>query len=378
MSKWNTLLITLLTLGLLISACSIEDAAEGTMLAEDNNTAINAAPVPADTAIQVTDALNREITFTTPPERIILTGKAWFMLGGAVYAFPEAAEKLVALGEAPQGAFIPAIDPYFENKPILMNDTGAEEIASFAPDVVFLKSYLADSLGTPLEILGIPVVYLDLETPDQYQRDLETLGAIFQNPQRAQDLASYYQRKTAAVESAVADLAAEDKPQVLFLYYSDRDGEVAFNVPPVSWMQTIIFKLAGGIPVWEDIELGRGWTKVNLEQVAVWDPDQIFLVSYHSDIDKVIEDLRANSTFQSLRAVQEEQLYAFPGDYYTWDQPDPRWILGLEWLATRMHPQLFADMDIEQEAREFFEFVYDLDESGFEDLILAQIHGDYP
>jgi len=49
---------------------------------------------------------------------------------------------------------------------------------------------------------------------------------------------------------------------------SEKDGAVAFNLPPMGWMQTLQIKTAGGSPVWADANPGNGWAKVNFEQIA--------------------------------------------------------------------------------------------------------------
>ena len=75
---------------------------------------------------------------------------------------------------------------------MLSHEVNAEEMAARQRYVVFMKSYLAESDGKPLEELGIPVVYLDLEIPEQYQRDLATIGQIFQDEARTQGSAGLF------------------------------------------------------------------------------------------------------------------------------------------------------------------------------------------
>lgn len=60
-----------------------------------------------------------------------------------------------------------------------------EQIALLDPDVVILRSFMADKLGRPLEEMDIPMVRVDLETPEQYFRDVATLGELFGNEARA-------------------------------------------------------------------------------------------------------------------------------------------------------------------------------------------------
>lgn len=339
-----------------------------------------AAPAVEKTpsSIVVTDALGREVSLPAPPQRIVITGKALIMIADAVYAFPEAPKRIVALGKASQGTgnFLALIDPGYAEKAIIEQDAGAEQVAALKPDLVILKSYLAETTGKPIEEVGIPVLYVDFETPEQYTRDLAILGKVFQNEARAEEIAAYYQSRVGQFQAAVADVA--DKPRVLLLYYSDRDGNVAFNVPPLSWMQTRLVEMAGGIPVWADANPGKGWTQVSLEQIAAWDADHIFIVSYTQDSAEVVAGLKSDPQWQALRAFQVGNLHAFPGDLYSWDQPDTRWILGLTWLAGRLHPQRFPNLDMVDEARQFYQSLYGLDQAFFDQQIRPAFKGDLP
>jgi iron complex transport system substrate-binding protein len=338
-------------------------------------------PLPAETALSpfvVTDALGRQVTLSAPPQRIVITGKALIMIADAAYTFSEAPAHIAALGNAGQGTsnFIALIDPNYADKAIIQQDAGAEQIAALHPDLVLLKSYLAETVGAPIEALGIPVIYVDFETPEQYNRDLEILGQVFQNEAHAQEVAAFYQSRAAQIQAAVSDVSV--KPKVLMLYYTDRNGAVAFNVPPLAWMQTRLVEIAGGIPVWADANPGKGWAQVTLEQIAAWDADEIFIVSYVEDPSDVVARLKNDPQWQALRAMQAGRLYAFPGDLYSWDQPDTRWILGLTWLAARLHPERFPQMDIVSEAQQFYQALYGLDQTFFDQKIRPTFKGDLP
>ena len=338
------------------------------------------SPVVQDSSYIVVDALDREIRFTQPPRRIVLTGRALFMVADALYLFPDAARQIAALAQTNQGTgnFVSLIDPDYEAKAILGKESGAEQIAPIQPDAVILKSALAETLGSSIEALGIPVVYVDFETPEQYSRDLIILGSLFQNEERAVEIASLYQERLQQVETALAGLEDSDKQQVLLLYASNKDGVTAFNVPPLGWMQTRMVELAGGVPVWTEANTGSGWTTVTLEQIATWDPDSIFLVSYQSDPSEVTSALKNDPNWQLLRALKEERLFAFAGDLYSWDQPDPRWILGLQWMAGKLYPERFIGQDMLGETRRFFEDFYGLDSTFFDEKIRPAFKGDLP
>ncbi|MCX6056085.1 MAG: ABC transporter substrate-binding protein [Chloroflexi bacterium] len=327
--------------------------------------------------ITVTDALDRTVVFEQPPQKIVLIGKALFMVADAIYLFPEAGNKIAALSPTNQGVynFIPMIDPTFNAKISLETNAGAEQIAAVQPDLVIMKSMMAETLGAPLEALNIPVLYLDFETADQYKHDLATLGQLFQNPAQAEKIAAFYQEKVDSITQTLSGLTEDQKPSVLLLYYSEKEGTLSFNVPPKAWMQTWMIQTAGGNPVWLDANPGKGWAQVNLEQIAAWNPDTIFIASYIVPVNDVVAKLKADPQWQLLNAVKQDKLYGFATDVYSWDQPDTRWALGLTWVAATLHPELFPGLDITAEAKAFYQELYGMDSAAFEKNIQPILTG---
>jgi iron complex transport system substrate-binding protein len=331
-----------------------------------------------DGAVTVMDALGRTVSFEKLPQRIVIAGRATLMVADSVYLFPKAGERLVAVtsGNQSPGRFLSLVDPAFTEKTTLAPDAGPEQIAPLQPDVVILRSMMAETLGAALDELEIPVVYVDLETPEQFLRDVATLGQILGDEARAEEIQAFYQARLEAVTEAVGDLEAEQRPRVLLVQHSAKGGEVAFNVPPAGWLQTQATELAGGVPVWAEAAPAGGWTVVNFEQIAAWDPDQIYVVSYSGDPAAVVAGLRADPQWQVLRAGLAGEIYGYAGDLYSWDQPDPRWVLGLTWLAGKMHPARFADVDMRQAAATFFEEMYGMEAEAVEAQILTRLQGD--
>ena len=326
--------------------------------------------------IVVVDALGRQVKLDKLPQRIAVTGKASLMILDALYMFPEAKERVVAFEDAVQGDlnFIKLLDPQYPDKAFLKRDAGVEQFLTAEPDLVLLKSSQAEKFGAPIEALNIPVVYLDFETPEQYSRDLAVLGQVFGNAARAQELIKLYESAVDEINQKVP--AAAVKPSVLVLQYSDEDGAVAFKVPPVSWMQTLMVTLAGGSPAWLDANPGGGWAQVTIEQVAAWDPGLILIIAYADDPSLVTDQLKQDPQWQLLRAVKEGQLFGFPKDVYSWDQPDTRWLLGLKWLAARLHPTEFGQVDVLRTAREFYQSAYGISADVYDANILPITQGD--
>jgi iron complex transport system substrate-binding protein len=257
----------------------------------------------------------------------------------------------------------------------LETTSSSEQIAPLQPDVVLLKSYLKESLGDPLEQLGIKVIYLNLETPEAISKDIRTLGDLFGNSAKADDLIQQYEIATSKVTDVTGALTDDEKPSVLMLQYSDKGGEIAFKVPPLDWLQTSLVTLAGGTPVWNDVPTD-GWTVITFEQIAAWNPQIILLVDYKGNAVDIVTNLKTDEKWALLDAVKNNKIFAFPLDFQSWDQPDTRWTLGLTWVATKVHPDLFTNVNMTDEINSFYKNFYGFDQGTIDSKIMPLVKGD--
>ena len=348
-------------------------------------TASPESPAPTEApqeapAIVVSDACGREVVFDAPPQQIVVPGKATWMIAHALYMFPGISGRVIAMEQRGPSVsdFIPLLDPTFAGKPHLEKDAAPEQIAPLKPDAILLKSYEYEKLGVPLEQLGFPVVCIDLETPAAFFADIATMGQLLNNEARASDIVDYYDEQLMLVKQALEGLNDADKPSVLVIQYDSGGEGIAFEVPSASYLQTWMVETAGGIPVWLDAAEGGGWTIVNFEQIAAWDADKIFVIAFRDDAGALVEQLAAEPQWQALRAVQDGEFYGFPEDLYGWDLPDPRWILGQTWLAAKIHPDRFADLDIIETMYDFYEQTYGMDKAAVDQHIIPAITGTIP
>jgi len=330
--------------------------------------------------IRITDAAGRVVTLEALPKRLVVIGKGPHLILHLLYMFPEGRERLVGMETRGRTAsdFLDAIDPAFKDKKTLGVNPGPEEIAALQPDLVLMKASADERMSETLAKVGIPVSYLSLETPDEFFRDLANVGAVLGNETRAAEVASFFRGRIDRIQKSLAPAAGEKKPRVLLVMGTDRGGKFAVQVPAEGWMQTYQVRTAGASPVWlEGFKTTAGWTIVNLEQIAGWDPDKIFIVVWHSiDPQTMIDSFKADPQWSALKAVRAGELYAFPEDIFGWDSPDPRWILGLTWLAARIHPSLFKETDMTREVYEFYQKLYGLDRAAVERIILPKVRLD--
>ncbi len=337
---------------------------------------LNASAAPSTQyPLTIEDSLGNEITIDGVPQRVVLAGKATLITANAYYLFEEARDQVVAIGKTNQGLgnFLHYLDPDFADVTKLSHEVGPEQIAAQRPDLVIVKDFMYKRLGAALSKLGIPVLALNLESAESFIRDINILGEVLDRQARAEEIVTIYEERLSDLERRTRALTADDKPRVLMLYYSVRGNDTSFNIPPKSWIQTFQVEIAGGSPVWADSNIGRGWKTVNFEQIAAWDPDSIVITSYHSAPDDFFEEIISSDKWQQLRATREGNVHAFPADFYSWAQPDVRWILGAQWLATTLHPDIFRSMDMRSEVISFYRSMYGLSAGEISSLVLPRL-----
>lgn len=324
---------------------------------------------PATSAIKAEDALGRMVTLDDIPERIAVVGKATTIVADGVYLFAEARNSVIALGKTDQGLgdFYTHLAPDIPADKRTSHNAGAEEVAALKPDLVLIKSYLFEGLGKQLEMLGIPVFTVSLESPEDYISEIEQMGLLFNERERSLEIINFYERHLDFIQARTDDV---DPKRVLLLYASTRDGVTAFQTAPNEWMQTFMTREAGAVPVWEDSNLTSGWQKVGIEQIAAWDPEYIYIISYRSPAPEFVEMIESDPIWQQLTAFKQGNIKPFPGDYHNWAQPDTRWILGLSYLAADLHPNQFPELSIPSMVRDFYRELYQItDEPVLEEII---------
>ena len=335
---------------------------------------------PASAVITVIDGAGRTVELERAARRIVVVGRGVFIPLHMLAMFPETAHRLVGYEKRGSSttAFLQLIDPAYARAATMAANPGTEQIAALHPDLVITKGRSPGTLEKAMAVLDIPVVNLGVENPERFMTDIENLGKVLGNPERAAQIIAYYRSRLHVIDAGVGGLASRDRPGVLVLSYSERGGERAVQVPGNTWTQTLQVRRAGGRPVWLDRFKGRhGWQVVGFEQIAAWDPDTLFvIVWYRLDGCSAVNALAGDSAWQRLRAVANGRLHLFPADIYGWDTPDPRWILGMLWMATKIHPQRFAHVRMKQEVYAFFNQLYGLEKETVDTRMLPGLHID--
>ena len=117
--------------------------------------------------------------------------------------------------------------------------------------------------------------------------------------------------------------------------------------------------MAGGTCVSAELP-GAKWADISAEQLAAWDPEVFFSVSYAA---YTLDDLRNDAALSGLDAVRDNRLYTVPSEIEAWDYPQPSSILGLLWMAHILHPELVSQEEYVKEAQAFYQTYFGLEVS---------------
>lgn len=95
-------------------------------------------------------------------------------------------------------------------------------------------------------------------------------------------------------------------------------------------------------------KIGERSRKIDLSQIAQFDPDILILSPCGFDLHKVLQEygsLQKNNQWNSLRAVQNDMVFAVDALSY-FSRPSPRIIMGIEILAKIINPDSSVDLEV--------------------------------
>lgn len=323
---------------------------------------------------KITDVLDREVEIPVKAKRILVGFyfEDVFAVGGAdVY------DRVIAISrQAWQGWRNFQWKSYVAAKPRIneIADVGEVDGGTFSfekalaarPDVAILAAWqfnaLKDNIGR-LEAAGIPVVVLDYnaQTVKSHVKSTLALGAVLGQPDRAKRLADAYKKAVSDVVERVAKTS--QRPKVHFELARKGADEPGFSWGNVMWGRLV--EVAGGKNIAKD-QVAK-WGPVNPEFVLAQNPQVIFLAgSGWVGHDKAvlmgpsvdITDTHARMKpytdrpgWSQLDAIKSGKVFAVyhGGTRTLYD------FAFLQFLAKKLHPKAFADVDPQANLERYFQ-----------------------
>ena len=323
-------------------------------------------PVSAAFARDVTDQLNRSVTVPDKVERIVVLQH-------------QTLDLLVELGAADRivgvlqkwPSLIPGLDKYAPQLKSLpmpgdLSTVNVEEVLALKPDVVFVTNYAPPAMIDQLSKAGLAVVAISLskgegvEAPklnptfadDDYayseglKNGITLIGEIVGESDRANKLIDYAFARRKIVEERVGTIADADRVR---LYMANPD----MGTYGSGKYTGVIMKRSGGVNVAGEV---RGATKVSMEQVLAWNPQVIFVQDRYAP---VADEIRNGAAWQHVDAVEKGRIYITPEYVKPWGYPLPEaFALGELWMAKKLYPDRFADIDMQKEVDAYYQQFY--------------------
>lgn len=334
----------------LLSGCAagVQESAQPSNPPSAPAAAETVSPEPVQSGpITVTDQAGRTVTLEAPAEKIV---SCYYLVTASLLTLGQK-DKIVGVEmKADSRELYKLAAPDFLDLPGVGSgkETNIEAIAALEPDLVLLPKKQLEAAET-LTGLGIPTAVVEPETYEAFNGLITMLGTLCGCEDKSAALTAYYDSVADRVSALTRDV---EKPAVYLA------GEA-------SWLRTCaggmyqreLIEMAGGTCVSAGLE-GSKWADISAEQLAAWDPEVIFSVSY---AEYTLDDIRNDAALSGLRAVKEDRLYTVPSEIEAWDYPQPSSVLGLLWMTHILHSELVSREEYVKEAQDFYRTYFQLE-----------------
>lgn len=230
-----------------------------------------------------------------------------------------------------------------------------EELMKYDPDMVY--TFPRNSELAQLEKAGIPALAgtSSKKLDDVKVQLMDYAKTLNQDAvDRAAAYGEYFDEKLKYITSVTDKIPEKERPAV---YYAGVDILTTYgkysDIPEV-------IEAAGGKAVSGDLKAGSR-TQIDQEQFLSWNPEYIFIDHGGMNGGKTAAEIRRElykkKNFQKVTAVKKEQVYLSPSGVFYWDMGLQKILLVMQ-MAEILHPEEFAELDMEKEVMEFYSKFY--------------------
>ena len=241
-------------------------------------------------------------------------------------------------------------------------DINLEELMKLEPELVIYSASQPEQ-GEQLREAGFNAVavavnkweYNAIETLNQW---IALFSEIFPENDKSQLVAEYSDNIYEMVQERVDRIPEEERERVFFLFkYSDTEMQTSGeNFFGQFWAEAV-----GAVNVAEEIKTDNQ-VSVNMEQVYAWNPSTIFISNFTTaQPDDLYTNAVGNYDWSAIEAVQEEKVFKMPLGMYRSYTPGVDTPVTLLWFAKTTYPELFEDVDMVQETKNYYKEVFGVD-----------------
>lgn len=319
-------------------------------------------------AKQVTDQLNRTVTVPDHIERVVVLQHQTLNLLVQL----NQQDKIVGVLSSWQkqlGENYLRLAPSLKNMPMPgdLTSVNIESLLALNPQVVFVANYAPTEMIQQIEQLNITVIAISLRkdsadqankiNPDMVDEEyayneglkqgIVLIGEVMGADAQAQTLIDYTFTQRKLVSDRLKNIPSPDRIRV---YMANPELTTYGSGKYTGLMMTH----AGALNV--AATTIKGFKQVSIENVMQWDPQVIFVQERYPD---VVDQILTDSLWQNITAVKDKKVYLMPEYAKAWGYPMPEALaIGELWLAKKLYPELFSDIDMQQQADAYYQRFY--------------------
>jgi len=227
-----------------------------------------------------------------------------------------------------------------------------ETIIKHSPDLILIweDDFLNTKVTQAIEKTNIPSISLPFRKIDSMSASIKKAADAIGESKRGMALSKYTDERMGYIKNIFHQL----KP-VSYYYAEGNDGLAtecnnSFHVEALNY--------AGGDNVHKCKQSNlRGLERITFETLLGYNPEVI--VAQNKMVYKAIH---SNPLWKHLRAVKNNRVYLVPNTPFNWLDRPPSFmrIIGIEWLASRFHPEHYK-ADLDKQIKKFYELFLDIE-----------------
>lgn len=333
-TKFTAILLIMVLSMTCLWGCGSKDKDEGSKEAAAN-------------AREVIDAAGNKVEVPANLDKIAVIPLPW---SSVIFAIDGTSEHMRFINPgamtAYKGHFLETLDKNYGNL-----DTSAvgkdfsinmEQIASDGVQACVIWANQPE-VAEKLKEIGIVPIMVNNGNVEQLQASLKAVGQMLGKEGRAQQFIDLYADTYKKIKSYSKEVESAEKPKVLYLRNANLKTQGNDNFIKEA------LEMAGADNICSDS------TEITMEEIIKKDPDIILLSNFDSFVpDDFYENSIEGQDWSQVKAVKEKRVYKTPIGIYRWDAPGVETPLMMEWLATLIQPEVFKDINVNKDTKDFF------------------------
>lgn len=308
------------------------------------------APVATQTqaARTVVDHLNRTVVVPSNLKKVV----SLHAISTEIICCLQAQDKLIALDTNFMSDLSAKFYPELKNLPAFNTDVNVEALLALHPDLVIGVAAFPDYINK-LADAGLTVIAFDYHDRTTNE-EIKLIGAALGKDAETAGLIDYRNTRENKITSVISTIPQAEKKSIFYLRYTNNALQTATS----NTFENSLIGEAGGNNIGGGITKGT-WADISLEQLLLWNPDIIMSAAVLKGGTFVtLNELKQDAKWNQLKAIQNGNVWVMPKGCFKMDCSSPENIIGLEYLAKKLYPDKFSNINLKEDLKDFFYTFY--------------------